>query len=159
MDRMERTQYYMAMAELAAKRSPCERRQIGAIAVVNDRIVATGYNGPPSGMEHCTKETCVRILNNIPSGTQLEYCRAIHAEANLLVQCATNGSNLRGATVYCTHTPCTSCMKLLLGVKIERLICKEWYPDNYTKELLALAGMIRVPRDTDELIEYVHHQV
>ena len=142
MERMNRAQYFMSMAELASKRSTCVRRQIGAVAVVNDRVVATGYNGPPSGMDHCTKDTCVRILNKIESGTQLEFCRALHAEANLLVQCATSGVNMTDAMVYCTHTPCTSCVKLLLGTRVGILICKEWYPDEYTKELLSLAGYV-----------------
>lgn len=130
----------MEMAELAAKRTTCTRRGVGAIAVVKDRVVATGYNGPPAGMPHCTSDTCIRNLRDITSGTQLEVCRAVHAEANLVVHAATSGTDLTNATIYCTHTPCASCVKLLLGTRMHKLVCNLWYPDSYTLELLQLAN-------------------
>lgn len=132
-------QYFMSMAEHAASRSTCTRRKVGAVAVNNrNRVIGTGYNGAPSGLEHCTTETCVRRKLDIPSGTQLDLCKAIHAEANIVLQL---GDRLKGAKVYCTTQPCTSCLKLLMGASVSEIFWKEFYPDPYSTELMLEYGI------------------
>ena len=131
--------YFMKLAEQAASRSTCTRRRVGAVAVnESNRIIGSGYNGAPSGLEHCTRDTCIRQKMGIPSGQQLDLCKAIHAEANIVLQL---GSALSNAILYCTTQPCTSCLKLLMGVGIRRIVWKEFYPDAYSTELMLEYGI------------------
>lgn len=137
--------YFMDMASQVASRSTCLRRQIGAVAVnQKHRVLGTGYNGAPSGMSHCTKDTCIRIQKNIPSGTQLDVCKAIHAEANIVLQL---GEQLHNATLYCTARPCTSCLKLLMGAGIKRIVWITNYPDNYSETLMKEYGVMGLTED------------
>lgn len=128
--------YFMTLAIAAAERSTCKRRQVGAVAVLNRRVLATGYNGAAPGQEHCLDIGCLRDEQNIASGTHHEICRAIHAEQNLIVQAAVHGIVLNGCTVYCTTQPCSICAKLLLGINIERVVYYSGYPDETTVFLL-----------------------
>ncbi|MFX0078969.1 MAG: cytidine/deoxycytidylate deaminase family protein, partial [Candidatus Hermodarchaeota archaeon] len=81
----------MKFADLAATRSTCVRRQVGAVLVRDKHILATGYNGAPSGMEHCTTETCLRLTTGVKPGERHELCRGVHAEQNAIIQCALHG--------------------------------------------------------------------
>ena len=131
--------YFMELAKQVASRSTCTRRRVGAVATnKHHRILGTGYNGAPSGLKHCTKESCIRELLMIPSGTQLDLCKAIHAEANIVLQL---GERLTDATLYCTTQPCTSCLKLLMGAGIHRLVWEEFYPDKYSHALMFEYGI------------------
>jgi dCMP deaminase len=136
--------YFMKIAKLAATRSTCLRRQVGAVLVNQDRhIIATGYNGPPSGIAHCEdRGGCMRILHKIESGTRHEFCLAVHAEQNVLIQAALSGANPKGCTLYCTHQPCIICAKLLIQAGIKRIIMSEGYPDMLSVNLLSEAGII-----------------
>ena len=140
-ERMSWDEYFMAMAELASKRSTCLRRQVGAVAVIDKRVVATGYNGAPSGAPHCSETGCWRQLNNIPSGERHETCRAQHAEGNLVAQAARYGTSLSGATVYCTHQPCAICAKLMVASGIRSVCYAEGYPDNLAMQVFNEAGV------------------
>ena len=132
--RLDWTQYFMQLAFHVATRSTCIRRQVGAVAAdANHNLIGTGYNGAPSKMTHCTKETCIRTKQHIPSGTQLDICKAIHAEQNLVIR---HGLELEGATVYCTTRPCTTCTKLLIGCRVQEIVWKNNYDDEYAKQLL-----------------------
>lgn len=136
-ERKNWNEYFMEITELVATRSTCLRRQIGAIAVKDKRIIATGYNGAPSGMTDCIERgVCIRDKNKIPSGTRGELCYALHSEMNLLVQAAKNGIVLDGADVYCTHKPCAICTRLLIGVGIKNVYYLNDYPDSFTDELV-----------------------
>lgn len=128
-------EYFMEAARLAASRSTCIRRHVGAVAVRDNRIIATGYNGVPSGLEHCTETTCVRTKHHIPSGTCHELCRGCHAEQNVIIQCAKYGVSITGAVIYCTHMPCAACMKMLINCGAASVCYSEGYPDSLTKEL------------------------
>lgn len=133
-DRIDKDEYAMKLAETAALRSTCLRRKVGAVAIDSDGyVLATAYNGAPKDMIHCTKDTCIRIKNNIPSGQQLEMCKAIHAEQNLVLRL---GPKLKGALVYCTTCPCVTCTKLLLGADVAAILWKEDYDNPYAKELM-----------------------
>lgn len=118
-------------------------RQVGAVIVKDKRIIATGYNGAPSGVLDCKeKGYCMRMRENIQSGTQLERCYAIHAEQNAIIQAAKVGVSIEGATLYCTHRPCTICTKMIINAGIKRVVFKEDYPDEFAVELFKEAGIL-----------------
>lgn len=128
--------YFMKMAELAATRSTCIRRKVGAVAVRDNYVLCSGYNGSPKGMPHCKDLGCLREEMSIPSGERHELCRAVHAEQNIICQAAYHGVSLRGATLYCTTQPCSICAKLLVNVGIDKIIYKNGYPDKATENIL-----------------------
>ena len=135
-------EYFMAIAEQVAGRSTCIRRQIGAVLVKDKRMLATGYNGVPAGLAHCDEVGCLREQRGIPSGTQHELCRGIHAEQNAVIQAAKHGIAIDGATAYCTHQPCVLCAKILINSGITAIVYKHAYPDALAQELLAEAGIV-----------------
>ena len=133
-NRINKDDYAMKLAETAALRSTCLRRKVGAVAIDREGyVLATGYNGAPRWLAHCTPETCIRVKNKIPSGQQLEMCKAIHAEQNLVLRL---GPRLKGATVYCTTCPCVTCAKLLIGAGVSAICWKQDYDNPYAKELM-----------------------
>ena len=130
---------FMEMAEMVGSWSSCYRkgRNIGAVIVRDKRILTTGYNGAPAGLISCAeKGECMRDKLGIPSGTRHELCYAIHAEQNALIQAAKLGVSVVGATLYCTHQPCTICTKLIINAGIARIVYKYPYPDDFAQELL-----------------------
>lgn len=140
MERQSWDDYFMVLATAVTQRSTCLRRQIGAIAVDTcHKVIGTGYNGTPSKLTHCTKDTCVRTVNKIPSGQRIEVCRAIHAEQNIVLQC---GERLHGATIYCTAKPCITCFKLLYGAGVRRIVWKNDYEDDFSTGMMEECGMV-----------------
>lgn len=129
-------QYFMAIADLAATRSTCLRRQVGAVIVREKRILSTGYNGAPRGLAHCLDIGCLREELGIPSGERHELCRAIHAEQNAVVQAATSGVDITGSTIYTTTFPCSMCSKIIINSSIARIVCRTGYPDDLSRQLL-----------------------
>lgn len=118
--------YFMRMAEVAALRSTCIKRKVGAVLVKDDHILSTGYNGAPSGFTHCTPETCLR--KSISPGKKPELCRGVHAEINCVIQAAIHGTAIEGnISLYTTTFPCMSCLKLLINTRVKRIIYKEDY--------------------------------
>ena len=124
---MKRKEHYMQVALLTSKRSTCNTK-VGAVAIKDNRIIMTAYNGSPRGMKHCTDAGCyeVTILSENQDASdyykeEFEHCiRTVHAEQNIITQCAKHGISLQDAEIYCTHEPCMECQKLLIssGVKI-----------------------------------------
>ena len=133
--------YFMEIARTCAKRTTCRRRQIGAVFVKDNRMLATGYNGVPSGIEHCSDRGCLREQLGIPSGQQHELCRGLHAEQNALIQAARYGIAIEGATVYCTAQPCVVCAKMLINAGVSEIIYDLEYPDALAIEMLCEAGI------------------
>lgn len=134
--------YFMAIAEQVSGRSTCLRRHTGAVLVKDKRILATGYNGVPIGLEHCEVVGCLREQRAIPSGSHHELCRGIHAEQNAVIQCARHGIAMAGATAYCTHQPCVLCAKILLNAGVVDIVYRDAYPDPLAEDLLAEAGVV-----------------
>ncbi len=134
----------MELTEQVASWSSCYKsdRQVGAIIVKNKRILTTGYNGAPEGVKSCKERgECLRMKNDIASGTRLELCYAVHAEQNAIVQAARLGIVLEGATLYCTHQPCVICAKMIINAGIKRIVYKDGYPDEFSVQLLNEAGV------------------
>ena len=133
--------YFMDIACLVAQRSTCLRRKVGAIAVLDRRILATGYNGAPSGVPHCLEAGCLRQQMGIPSGQRHEICRGIHAEQNVIIQAAVHGVSIAGAELYCTTFPCAMCSKMLINCGVKKIWIAEGYPDRLSEQMLAEAGV------------------
>ncbi len=141
MSRMPWPQYFMNITRLVAERSTCSRRKVGAIAVKNKRILATGYNGAPRNIRDCLEIGCLRERLGIPSGQRHELCRGLHAEQNVIVQAAVHGISLEGSTIYCTHQPCLICTKMLLNCGVSAVFYAAPYPDPMAEEMFAEAGV------------------
>jgi len=138
-DRPAWDDYFLDIVGLVAKRSTCLRRCVGAALVRDRRILATGYNGAPSGLRHCLEIGCFREQNNIPSGERHELCRGLHAEQNAIIQAALHGVSVNGATFYCTNHPCTICAKMIINAGIVRIVVGGDYRDPLAEEMLAEA--------------------
>jgi len=134
-------EYFMGIAEMVASRSTCLRRQVGAVAVRDKRILATGYNGAPSGLKHCLEVGCLRQENSIPSGERHELCRALHAEQNVIIQAAYHGLSIAGSTLYCTNLPCVICAKMIINSGVRRIVFASGYPDELSRAMLDEAGV------------------
>ena len=126
---------------MVARRSTCLRRQVGAILVKDKRILATGYNGAPSGLKHCEEVGCLRADTSIPSGQRHELCRGLHAEQNAIIQAAYHGFSIRGATLYCTNKPCVICSKMLINAGIKKILYEDGYDDQLADQMLTEADI------------------
>lgn len=142
--RIPKDQYFMEIAEIVSKRSTCIKRKVGAVLVKINHILSTGYNGAPSGLKHCTEETCVRQY--LEEGEHPELCRGVHAEVNCLIQAALHGTSIDGdTTLYCTTFPCMSCLKLLINAKVNRIVYKEgYYMENIVKQEMVEESKIKI---------------
>ena len=134
-------EYFLKIASVVAERSTCRRHHVGAVAVKDKHILATGYNGAAAGLKDCLELGCLRDEKNIPSGTRHEICRGIHAEQNAIIQASLHGVSLEGATVYVTHTPCILCAKMLANARVKRFVTFGKYADDSFVELFNEAGI------------------
>ena len=135
--------YFMEIAHVVAKRSTCLSRQVGCVLVRDRRILTTGYNGPPQGLEHCEHlGGCLRARLGIPRGQRHEICRASHAEQNALIQAAVHGVALQGdVTCYTLGLPCVTCTKMLINANVTRIVYRDPYPDDLANDMLAEANV------------------
>jgi len=146
----------MKIAFVTAERATCKRHHVGAVVVCDRRILTGGYNGAPAGLLDCLELGCLRDENNVPSGEQTEICRAVHAEENAIIQGAVYATSLRGATIYCTHSPCRRCAKMLCNVGIKRYVTCFNYDDSTFRDLfeavkIEFEVLSRVPLDIEVL--------
>lgn len=132
-------EYFLEVANLVSKRATCLRRKVGAVLVKDKRILATGYNGAPAGLEHCLDIGCFRERLKIPSGERHELCRGLHAEQNALIQASLYGISLKGSTLYATNQPCIICAKMLINAGITEIIIDSGYPDKMAMDFLKQA--------------------
>ena len=138
-------QYFMTITRQVAERSTCTRAKVGAVIVRDKNILATGYNGAPAGLPHCTEVGCLVYRSTTPSGEIEENCfRTIHAEINAIAQAAKNGHAIREGDIYITHTPCIQCFKVLVNTGIRRICYERPYKVHTLEELLARTGVVLV---------------
>jgi dCMP deaminase len=140
-ERPDWDEYFLDIAELVSRRSTCRRRSVGAVLVKEKRILATGYNGAPTGLRHCLDLGCLREQNNVPSGERHELCRGLHAEQNSIIQAALHGVSVREATLYCTNHPCVICAKMIINAGVAKVLFREGYSDQLSEEMLQEAGV------------------
>jgi len=135
-------EYFMNMAEVAATRSNCVKRHIGAILVKDRQIISTGYNGTPKGIKNCNEGGCPRCMSFADSGKDLGECLCVHAEENAIVQAAYNGVSIKGSTLYTTFCPCSYCAKSIVNAGIRKVVYRERYGmDEVTTALFKEAGV------------------
>lgn len=134
-------EYFFEIARQVATRSTCLRRQVGAIIVKDKHILATGYNGAPAGVVHCLEVGCLREQLGVPSGERHELSRALHAEQNAIVQAAHHGVQINGASIYCTHQPCSLCAKMIINAGIVEVFFDEGYPDEMAIDFFTQTGV------------------
>ena len=127
--------YFMQLAHLVSKRTNCMKRAVGCVIVKESRIVATGYNGTPFGMENCNKGGCQRCNSMSKSGVGLDQCYCIHAEENAVIE--GGRQKTQGGTVYVTTYPCLMCAKKLVQAGIERIVYDRDYDMPITKNFFA----------------------
>lgn len=140
--RISRDKYFMEITKLVAKRSPCLSRQVGAVVVGDNRIISTGYNGPPAKYPHCTK--CNRSI----VGKDLDLCPALHAEANAILE-AKNNSRIP-IVVYVTTEPCFECCKLIAMAGIKKIIYLEDYSvSDLCNDFLHKNGIVKEKYEQD----------
>jgi dCMP deaminase len=139
-DRPSWDAYFMQIAHLVATRATCPRRQVGAVIVRDKHILATGYNGAPSGLPHCPPGG---PDNDWPVGCmRAGHCiRSLHAEQNTLLQAAKIGIACENATIYVTCQPCNMCAKMIINAGIKRVIYEGDYPDDFSIELFKVSGI------------------
>ena len=146
-------EYFVEIARQVATRSTCLRRHVGAVVVRDKRILSTGYNGAPRGLDHCDVVGCLREQLNIPSGQRQEICRGLHAEQNAIIQAALHGVSIAGSTIYVTHQPCITCAKMIINAGITRVVCTASYPDELARKMLDEAQVeLQMWETRDELV-------
>ncbi|MDR1731209.1 MAG: cytidine/deoxycytidylate deaminase family protein [Synergistaceae bacterium] len=150
--------YFLTIAMMAAMRSTCLRRRVGAVIVRDRQIVSTGYNGAPRGTAHSFDVGCLRDILGIPSGERQEMCRGSHAEGNAIAQAARMGIATDGGTLYCTHEPCSMCTKSILNAGLVRVVYMVPYPDRLAVELREETDVIfeaMAPEKVEEAREWM----
>ncbi|MBR7081126.1 MAG: cytidine/deoxycytidylate deaminase family protein [Oscillospiraceae bacterium] len=135
MERRDKINYYLDIAETVSERATCLRRRYGAIIVSNDEIISTGYNGAPRGRKNCTDMgVCLRDRLNVPSGERYELCRSVHAEANCILSASRRdmvdsvlylaGRNAKTGELLTDTTPCSMCRRLIINAGIREIISR-----------------------------------
>lgn len=135
---------FIEMARLVSTWASCYKRdrKIGAVIVLDKRVMTTGYNGAPAGVKTCVERgECLRQRLGIASGTRHEICYAVHAEQNAIIQAAKLGIRIDGATLYCTHQPCVLCSKMIVNAGIRRVVYEQGYPDEFSRQILSEGGV------------------
>ena len=142
--------YFLELSNLVSSRSPCLRKQCGAVIVKNKQILSTGYNGPPRGIEHCDTRGCIRKKLDIPHGTRYEMCYSVHAEANAIIQAARNGVMINEADIYVTGIPCFMCARMIINAGIKRVIVAKSFDSmrDTVEEMFKEAGIELIEMDT-----------
>ena len=152
--RPNRDEYYMGIAMAVRARANCRGNKVGALIVVGDRVVSTGYNGTPSGMINCLDGGCDRCANRgkYQSGTGYDLCICVHAEQNALLSAARHGIAVQGGVMYSTTRPCFGCTKELLQAGIAQVYyLHDWrYPDDDVQAAYELIQN-RIPRGVKQL--------
>ena len=133
----------MEIAKVVKSRADCLRRQVGAVIVKDFRIVSTGYNGTPMGIKNCTEGGCQRCFlrhqEKLKSGEKEESCICLHAEQNAIIQAAYLGVSTKGATMYITSNPCSTCAKMMINAGIIRVVYFKNHHDEEGIKLLKKA--------------------
>ena len=141
MQRPDWNTYFMDFARLAERRSTCLRRRVGAVIVLDKMVLATGYNGAPKGVRHCSETGCIRHELKVPSGQRHELCRGLHAEQNAIIQAAYHGVQIQGSEMYCTFRPCIICVKMIINAGIRKVYFLGDYDDPLAQDMADDAGL------------------
>lgn len=136
MERRDKTNYYLDLADVVSKRGTCLRRRYGAVIVKNDEVISTGYVGAPRGRKNCSDiEYCIRQKMNIPRGERYELCRSVHAEANAII--SAEREKMIGSTLYLSgrevetgeyitnSNSCSMCKRQIINAGISQVVIRD----------------------------------
>lgn len=129
-------EYFLDIASVVASRSNCIKRKVAAVITLDRRIISTGYNGTPRGVQNCNEGGCPRCRRFAPGGTALEECLCCHAEENAITQAAYHGVSVKGGTLYTTFSPCLLCTKMIINAGISEVVYGEEYTLGDTSQQL-----------------------
>ncbi len=136
-------EYFMDIAHVVAKRGNCCRRKVAALIVRDRRIISTGYNGTPRGIDNCYEGGCPRCASDAPSGESLGECICAHAEENAIVQAAYHGISVNQGVLYCTLSPCLMCTKMIINAGIKEVVYDtEYHFSEQARSLFSSSGII-----------------
>lgn len=137
-------EYFIEIMYMVGKRGTCDRGQVGSVITRDNRILATGYAGAPSGIAHCDVVGHEMHMVTHDDGHESQHCiRTTHAEQNAIVSAARHGVAVEGGTVYCKITPCYTCAKLIINAGIKRVVAaKDYHAGARSKEIFAEAGVV-----------------
>jgi dCMP deaminase len=143
MNRPSWDEYFMKIAQVAALRSNCVKRKVGAVIVRDKRVISTGYNGTPRGTKNCYEGGCPRCNSLADSGTRLDECLCSHGEENSITQAAYHGVSVKDATLFTTFAPCLMCTKMIINAGLREIVFNQDYPlNNSSFALLREAGVL-----------------
>ena len=136
MERVDKVNYYLDIAEVVAERGSCLRNNYGSVIVKDDEIISTGYTGAPRGRKNCIDlGVCRRKQNNTPSGAGYELCRSVHSEQNAIISAERKkclgatlylvGINKRNGEYITDNEPCTLCKRMIINAGIERVVMRD----------------------------------
>lgn len=136
MERRDKVNYYLDLADVVSQRGTCLRRRYGAVIVKNDEVISTGYVGAPRGRKNCSDlNHCIRQEMNIPRGERYELCRSVHAEANAII--SAEREKMIGSALYLSgrevatgeyvhnSNSCSMCKKMIINAGIERVYVRD----------------------------------
>ena len=136
-------EYFMDIAHVVSTRGNCSRRKVAAVIVRDKRIISTGYNGTPRGIDNCYEGGCPRCASDAPSGQELGECICAHAEENAIVQAAYHGIAVKDSTLYCNLSPCLMCTKMIINAGIKEVVYETAYHfSEQARGLFAAANVI-----------------
>lgn len=148
-------EYFMELANTAAKRATCDRGRSGCVIVREKQVLVTGYVGSPRGLQHC--DEVGHLLKKVfhEDGKVTQHCvRTVHAEQNAICQAARRGIGLDKATLYCRMTPCRTCAMLIINCGIERVVCEKKYHAGAESEQLFREAGIQLDYFSEEMEKY-----
>lgn len=148
-------EYFMELANAAAKRATCDRGRSGCVIVKDKQVLVTGYVGSPIGLPHCDEVGHLFKKTFHEDETITTHCvRTVHAEQNAICQAARRGIALDGATLYCRMTPCRVCAMLIINCGIKRVVCeKKYHAGEESEEMFKQAG-IKLEFFCEDILKY-----
>lgn len=148
-------EYFMELANAAAKRATCDRGRSGCVIVKDKQILVTGYVGAPTGLPHCDEVGHLFKKTIHEDGSETMHCvRTVHAEQNAICQAAKRGIALEGATLYCRMTPCRVCAMLIINCGIKRVVCEKKYHAGVESEEMFKQAGIQIEFFEDDILKY-----
>lgn len=148
-------EYFMELANAAAKRATCDRGRSGCVIVKDKQILVTGYVGAPTSLPHCDEVGHLFKKTIHEDGSETMHCvRTVHAEQNAICQAAKRGIALEGATLYCRMTPCRVCAMLIINCGIKRVVCEKKYHAGVESEEMFNQAGIEIEFFEDDILKY-----
>lgn len=148
-------EYFLELANTAAKRATCDRGRSGCVIVRDKQVLVTGYVGSPQGLPHCDDvgHLMKKVIHDDGSITQ--HCmRTVHAEQNAICQAARRGIALEGGTLYCRMTPCRTCAMLIINCGIKRVVCQNRYHAGTESEEMFMQADVKLDYASEDVVQY-----